>query len=366
VEVINLKRVLSVALISAIASSGLYAKNQVEDTYVVGEKSWSFYNEVDKKIDKEFDKKTSTGVKPRKLEEILEDLVRLNKKQLVEQVRIREILEEEYNPKPQVVTRKDGSKCIANSSSDCFVMPLTPTAKRLPVFKNWLQNPTIENSLEKKKWLSKYFNQITKGAYSDMFALKQNPQAYQTSSYDAIGYSDGFGKLTSIQDNYKKDLMIKHKDKYKLYIFLGSSEMDLYGSDVLARAVTMYPELNYEVVYKDQKSKDLFSDFANRLKIVEVFKTKSSNIGAKYFKKFNIVGTPTLAIGIKGELQVLGSGRVTSSLMVDSINQYLEFKGIIKPDDYKDYKMWSSKSNNGIAKDYLNTKYKIQIEEDKE
>jgi hypothetical protein len=347
-------------LISIALTSSLYAKNQVEDTYVIGEKSWSFYNEIDKKIDKEFDKKTDKLSKnKRPLHEILEDLVRLSKKQLVEQKRIREILEEEFNPKPQIITKKDGSKCVANSSADCFVMPLTSTAKRVPVFKNWLQNPTIENSVKKKQWLSKYVNQITKGAYSDMFALQQYPNAYNTSSYNSLTYSNGMGKGSVVQSKFKKSILDKYKDKYKLYIFIGSSEMDLYSVDVLAKTVSLNSQLNYEIVYKDSKAKKMIEEYAQRVGIVGVFNHHKNYIGGKYFKKFNIQATPALSIGINGELQTLATGRISNSTLIDKVNQYLEFKGVVKASDYKDFKMWNGQGS--IATDYIKNMYGVDI-----
>jgi hypothetical protein len=358
-----MNKIILSSLVASILCNSLYAKNQVEDTYIVGEKSWSFYNEIDKKIDKEYDEKTSKVIKPRKLEEILEDLVRLSKKQLVEQKRIREILEEEFNPKPQIITRKDGSKCIANSSADCFVMPLTPTAKRVPVFKNWLQNPTIENSLKKKQWLSKYFNQITKGAYSDMFALKQHPQAYNTSSYDALDYSNGMGTMNTVKNNFKKNILEKYKDEFKLYIFIGNSEMDAYSADVLANAIKNNPNLNYEIIYKDEKARKFIQSYSKQVHKVKELINHKNYIGAKFFSKFNIVSTPSLAIGLKGELQVLAKGRITSSTLVDKVNQYLEFKDIVKPSEYKDYKMWNGQSD--MASDYIKNRYGIDIMKEK-
>jgi len=41
-------------------------------------------------------------------------------------------------------------------------MPVTPEAQRIPVLKNFIQNPTIQTAAKYLQWQAKYFKQIYK------------------------------------------------------------------------------------------------------------------------------------------------------------------------------------------------------------
>lgn len=175
-QMIRIVLVLSLYMMSNITS--LYAVdvikqnsdkktfNEVDDSYS-NTKGFAFYedsNSSDK--DNSIDKKTKLNAN------LLYEILLENKKQTKLLTDIRDILQKTHDPKPEKIV-VNGKECIANSSAECFKMPLTAEAKKVPVLASWIQNPTMENAAKYLKWQAKYFNSINKGGYSLNLASKE-------------------------------------------------------------------------------------------------------------------------------------------------------------------------------------------------
>jgi len=97
-------------------------------------------------------------------------------------------------------SKKTGEKCLTNSSSDCFVMPVIAEGQHVPVLKNFLRNPSPKNSKEWLKWQATYFNHINKVSNGLRFAfLKGGSDVYSTSTDYTYGDNLWFGKAEDAQ-----------------------------------------------------------------------------------------------------------------------------------------------------------------------
>ena len=106
-----------------------------------------------------------SSLKKKTERELLAELVKLSRAQLKEQKRIREILENEFDPQPKTITLKDGTKCIENSSAKCFKMPMIPEIRGIPAIANAYKNPTLENIKIRELWYAKYTDAVLNDAY---------------------------------------------------------------------------------------------------------------------------------------------------------------------------------------------------------
>lgn len=114
-------------------------------------------------------------------------------KQLKVQTEILAILKDEYNPEPRIIINEKGEECIANSSADCFEMPITAEARRVPVIKNWMQKGDLESSAKYLQWQGKYFNEISRRAYNNVAAINQYGNEVYPVDYNTIGFNNTTG-----------------------------------------------------------------------------------------------------------------------------------------------------------------------------
>ena len=140
-------------LSSIILAINLNASNVDENKGKVenNERGFAFY-ENNKKIEKPVDYAVNK-VEPNNRDN--QEIVLLLKKILEVNIEIRDILKKEYDPQPKTITNEKGEKCVANSSADCFEMPITNEAKKVPVYKEWLEKGDMQSSLRKKGLIKK-------------------------------------------------------------------------------------------------------------------------------------------------------------------------------------------------------------------
>lgn len=320
------------------------------------EQGWRFGDNPEVNITKQKEDK-------RTIKQILDEMLKVQKEQLKVQKKILAILEEQFNPKPKIVTI-NGKKCVANSSADCFVMPLTPTAKRIPVLKNWLLKRDEKSAAEYIKWQSKYLREISKAAYAYDFAVTEFGNKVAQVNYSQPTFEETFGYTNVIRDKYNQMLINKYKDKFKIYIFLGKSpDLDVYSFTSIARFVNAHPSLDYNVIFMNNKEKKAFLDAA---KIFPEVKKMVNNKNVKLFvkgdifDKLNIYTTPTIAVKLKNKkvINKVLVGRLNGILDQKLLN-YLRFKGIIKEGTNPTYKAWEKAGD--YSKKYYNHYYDVDI-----
>ena len=147
----------------------------------------------------------------------LSELVEIQKMQLDLQRKTFLLLQEEFNPQPHTIINEKGEKCVANSSADCFEMPLVAEAKRVPVLATWIKEPTIENATEFLKWQAKFFKYKFDNGYSLNLASKQ----YGDKAYPTDAITEEFGSIGGESTRHKNELI-------KTYITAKSKNTSVY------------------------------------------------------------------------------------------------------------------------------------------
>ena len=128
----------------------------------------------------DFDDNSTTPPKTKmSIADILDEMLKVQKKQLKVQKKILAILQDEFDPQPKKII-VNGKECIENSSAECFKMPLLhPDGKKVPVLGKFVTNPTVENAREYLKWHAKFLKSAFKGGEAITLAMNQfGPAAY--------------------------------------------------------------------------------------------------------------------------------------------------------------------------------------------
>lgn len=298
------------------------------------------------------------------IKEILAEMLKVQKEQLKTQKKILAILQEQFDPKPKMITLPNGKKCIANSSAECFQMPLTPIAKRIPVLKNWLEHRDIKSAAAYIKWQSKYMQEIFKSAYAYDFAVTEYGNKVAQLDYSRPGFEETFGASEVIRDKFKSWEINHYKDKFNLYIFLGENpDLDVYSFTSIARFFKKHPDLKYTIIFKTPNEKKAFLE-AGKIFLIIGDMIKSKNVKMvvmpSLFKKLDVYTTPTISLKLKGSnvIHKVMVGRLNGILTSKIIN-FLKFKGIIKEGANPRYKQWDKVGN--YAPEYYNHFWDVNI-----
>lgn len=328
------------------------------------------HSKVDKKKKKTHERgiffdgldKNSTIVKsaPKSQKRLLEELVKIAKEQLDVQKKILKEVRLIRKPAPEKII-VNGKECIANSSFECFQMPLTPTAQKIPVYKNWLRNPNEKNSLALTRWESKYFNQISKSAHSRDFVITKYGDKALKTSFNRSGF-DSIGGTHKVVRKKNTMLMLNKisKSVFDVYLFFGKNpELDYQSFGNYSRNMRELDKVDYNVVFYTQGSREALEDSA---KVFPELKkllgdAKSIVTSKELFIKGNIYATPTIAIKLKknGSIEPISVGNYFSGGVQQRIMKMLVMKNIVKPEHSPDYKMFDRAST--VGSEYVQRYY---------
>ena len=307
---------------------------------------------------------TSASQQRKTQQKLLEELVKIAKDQLKVQREILEEVKQIRNPKPETIV-VNGKECVANSSAECFQMPLVDKAKKIPVYKNWLRNPNEKNTLALVRWESKYFNKISNVAHMrDFIITKYGPEALKTnfnrSTFDSIG---GAHKVVR-QDNNRYLLNEIASKKFEIILFYGKNpELDYQSFFNYNKNVQELKNVTYHIVFYTAGAKIAFEDSAKVfLEMKEMLdKAKSVKVDKKLFKEASIYATPTMSIKIKktGEIIPITVGNLYAGGVQSRILKMLEMKKVIKEGHSPDFKMFDRVGT--LGSDYIKHYYKKDI-----
>jgi len=260
------------------------------------------------------------------------------------------------NLTPKYGIDSKGKKCIANSSSDCFVFPLQPEALHLPVLAKWLKNPNPKNSTEWLKWQAKYFNHLDKIGYGLRFAfLNGGKNAYPTDA--SITYFDNPTNMqySRIREFREKQILKSLQDKIGVLVFLGKNILFEKNNNVykalwqIGRDKGFWAKnVNLMVVFPDRKSlnavkKILFTDPSYKADVMtqkawkKLFNEGKVIVNKDMFKRFNVYVTPSVVMTYKKRDKAFWSvveiGSLSPKAIRESLIRYLKYQGIITPAD---------------------------------
>ncbi len=331
---------LSIMLSLSASASGVFEYD--------GRHGWWWYKETVRKNGKKYEVKTRFSNKEKVILEQKMENNRLLKQQtkLLEDIKTRlEYAFPDLTPK-YGVNKKTGEKCLANSSADCFVMPLQPEARRVPVLAKFLSNPSPSNSEDYLKWQATYFNHLSKISYGLRFAyLSKGPEAYPTDMANMYGDNEFSPISDDIRDANQMRILSKLKDKVGIMIFMGATTAVEQASDIYSRVFNYqkgaWKNIPISLVFPDEKIKSMElerfkkmyvmdqrnKDFLERVKII---------VNKDLFNKFNVMLTPS-AVAVykkKGKeyiWQNLATGNVRAHEVRKALFRFLVYNSIVDP-----------------------------------
>lgn len=309
-----------------------------------------------------FGETPKSEIKKKDIKKMLEILLKIQKEQLKTQKEILAILKKQFAPEPKKIVI-NGKECIENSSAECFKMPITPQAARIPVLKNWLENPTKENAKEWLRWQAKYFTQIFNVGNSLQFAIAQWGDKAYPLSFERDGFETAGGYSTVLEDKRYTYLLNSVADEYDVFIFFGKNwQGDFYAFDNYADLAKELSKVNFNLVFYNRGAKEAFEDAANTFtNLRELMRHSQIYIGKEFFKKFNVYTTPTLLVRLKksNTVEPVYVGKTDPKTLKRKMIDFLEYRKVLDMAHSPDYKMWQDNAN--YADSYLKHYYGVEL-----
>lgn len=342
-----------------------YTKDQIE-------KGWN-YGE-DAIIDKE-EIVASASAKKKSNKDVLsllEEILEIQKKQLAEQKRIKEILEEEFDPKPRMITKEDGTKCIMNSSADCFVFPLIAEARRVPVMANYLKNPHDQKAVsEYKKWFATYLNHnFDIGKATEYDTAENGSNSFKT-DYKSDGFetSGGYFSVAKQEHNQKIINAFGKNGSLFLRVYLGKTpDLDLYAADHIAIFINKHPDLKVELLFANKESANAYKGLSEVMPLFKQAFTARNTIkrvaGTNEIPA-TLQATPAFEPHFKNKninsKRIVKNGKLSSDSIDNYIMEWLIFEKIVDPSQLNDAKVW--KDNGNFSKEFYKNTYGVDIKQ---
>lgn len=305
---------------------------------------------------------------------LLEEILKVEKKQLTAQEDILKILQDQFDPQPKKIV-VNGKECIENSSAECFNMPLLhPDAKKVPVLREYVSNPTVENAKKYLQWHAKFLKNAFRGGEAITMAMNKYGAEAFPMNYDKFDYDTPGSYSTVLKKENNKKILNGLNERVEFYFFLGkNADADAYALDNYAKFTKELPDMTYHLVFYTKGAKEVFGALASRLSNIKNFEKRatSSVINKKLFSEHNVYATPMINMkNLKSKkMSPILVGRNSANGIIENAMDVLEFEKVIKSDHSPGYKKWervgdySSKYYKDIYgvdlnSSYINDKYK--------
>jgi hypothetical protein len=315
----------------------------------------------------DFDDNSTTPPKTKKsIADILDEMLKVQKKQLKVQKKILAILQDEFDPQPKKII-VNGKECIENSSAECFKMPLLhPDGKKVPVLGKFVTNPTVENAREYLKWHAKFLKSAFKGGEAITLAMNQfGPAAYPL-NYNRFEYDTPGAYSKVLQKRNNKAVLNALSNEIEIFFFLGkNADADAYAIDNYSKFAKEVPEIKYTIVFLNEGAKKVFNALASRLKNISEFSSgaKAILVSPDAFKKHNIYATPMVTMYAKKKKQMRSIlvGRASANGIIENAISALEYDEILKDAHSPGFKAWERTGD--YSKVHYKDKYGVDINE---
>lgn len=297
-----------------------------------------------------------------------------NKEQTKIQRDILNLLEKKMDPKPKEITKKDGTKCIANSSPECFdyasLIENNPEVTKIPALKDFLSNPY---DMKKTSTYLQWQNQLMNHSFNTGNALQMageqwgdqvNTLGTTRSTYNTSGGVANASLIPAAKQKYFSEL----SKAIEITIFIGmSNNLDIFAMSGIADTLIQFPDLNYRFIFLNNASKLLFEDGMNTLysnKIIAWNKSRKE-VSEKSFKDADIYITPSLTASIKDgdkkKIQTIVTGKFSSSVFGERLYNYLEYNKLIDYRKLSDTNIWNGDEGEKQTKDFYKKTFGVNI-----
>lgn len=280
---------------------------------------------------------------------------------------IRDILQNEFSPKPKEIRLEDGTKCIENDGSDerCNRMPMINEVKQIPAIANAYKNPTIENIKKREMWYAWYTTQVLQDAYMKGQAIREMGPQYPLSTrpIGTVDSSKGWdGPLMSL---HRKNLFMEHAQNFEFNIFLGMNKaLDMYSLVALAYVVRDNPTIKFNLVFNSKESKKHWEKQYHNFYTANSLKKLPSFIQPEAFDEFKVYTTPSVFIkDLKNSKDTLiHVGKITELDLVNKSIEYMLNNKFIKRKDLSAQEFWNTKGSEDYMERYFNDNLGIDYE----
>ena len=298
-----------------------------------------------------------------------------NEKQTKVQEKIYKLLKSTLDPDPTIITKKDGTKCVANSSSDCFdyasLIANNPEVKKIPAMKDFLSDPyDMKKVVEYQKWQAELFKHAFNTGNSiqlaaEQFGDKAFPLGLNRSTYNsATGVAEG-SLIPEVRRMYLEEI----KQKFEITFFLGfNTNLDLMAITGMVDIISSNPKLNYKILFSDNKSKEIFVSTINSLYSKDwVFNNIDMAVDTKnIFKDYGIYTTPSVAMDYKESEEIIRSqtiltGNLANRVFTERVFNYLEFLKVIDYKKLSDSNYWKTKEGEKERDRYFKNKFGVKV-----
>lgn len=224
--------------------------------------------------------------------------------------------------KPPETKTKEEKKEEFNTSVDNFQFPLTDEAKRIPVLREWLENPTEENAKKWLAWQAKYFEHNEKIARS----LRN---AY-------LNYGDQIYRLEGMPEQPIASAIASRKQT-EVYQQVFNSVSDKIGIFFFYKKGCEYCEAEIRPlkIFADKYNFKVIGVVASPEDKIEglPFETK---VAPGVFYKYKITSVPTISAfyAKENDMQVIAKGYTPTSQIELNLKAYLLQKGLITKDEF--------------------------------
>lgn len=260
------------------------------------------------------------------------------------------LLKEYVNPNaPHYIVNEKGERCLANSSADCFEMPIITEGRNIPALSNFMKDPTVENA---KIWLgvqAKLFNRANNMGVALKFAsLEGGAETYPVYGKDMMVSGNSSSKRR------ETEAIKYHLDRYKenigTIIFLGETQAleAAWGPESLARIA--YPEgslYNLLLVFKDESAKKSYDDYFATHKdaeLVKIYQNSKKQVSQKLFADYKVDVTPTVVAVFKKDGQIVNNtiakGFPTKDELLYGYKQFMILNKILEHKDFHADNIW--------------------------
>jgi len=302
----------------------------------------------------------------RRAADILEEMLRVQKKQLKVQKKILAILQDQFDPQPKKII-VNGKECIENSTAECFKMPLLhPDGKRIPVLGKFVTNPTVENAKEYLKWHAKFLKNAFKGGEAITLAVNQyGTQAYPM-NYNRFEYDTPGAYSTVLKTRNNRAVLNALAGEVEFFFFFGkNSDADAFAVDNYAKFVKAVPNVKYTIVFYNAGAKKVFDALASRLKNVAEFSAsaKAKIVSPKSFTANHIYATPMVSLWMirKKKMRTILVGRTSADGLISNAIDVLEYDELLKDGHSPGFKAWERVGD--YSKKHYKEKYGVDLNE---
>lgn len=301
-----------------------------------------------------------------------------NEKQTKIQQDILDLLKKKLDPEPKMITKEDGTKCIANSSSDCFdyasLIENNPEVNKIPVLKEFLSDPyDLANAAKYLQWqqggLFKHAFDVGNAIQmaQEQWGEKANPLMMNRSTYNTTSGISTAVLVPELKKKYLEEL----KDKTEYIIFLGyNKNLDILTASSIANIMMENPMLNFKIYYSSAESKALFEDVIERVYADNIiaFNNATKKIEPKIFETFGIYTTPSLVMSYKNEekkkAQTIVTGRFNQQVFIERVFNFLEMNKLIDYTKFSDTQFWNTNGGEIEVKKYYKDTFGVEVLKD--